>query len=72
MSPFLFIPNPFPVSSSALPTFSHVPTHSFSMVQLPAGLHVLAWILSNKLLPIFKSLVPAYNESCVTVNDNLS
>lgn len=72
MSPFLFIPNPFPVSSSALPTFSYVPTNSLGMVQLPAGLHMPAWILSNKLLPIFKSLVPVYNESCVSVNVNLS
>lgn len=58
MSPFLFISKPFPVSSSALPTFSLFPTNSFSMLQLPAGFHVPAWIPSNKLLPIFKLPVP--------------
>lgn len=45
MSPFLFIPAPFPVSSSTLPTFSYLPTNSFSVFppQLTAGLHVPAF-----------------------------
>lgn len=76
MSPFLFIPAPFPVSSSALPTFSYLPTNSFSVFpsQLTAGLHVPAsQTPSATICFLFSELLAlVFFELCVSVKINLA